>query len=230
MKGLIFTLLLFSCIPLLKSQSKVSQEEINQLFRSLDEVHFFRYVKNKKEIATWKALQTEYLLKYGWLVFPSRSWIVERRTGKYPHDLLEPFDYYFISIDGEELFKGGLVYYLNQAAVFFRKRNLKLETGRENMIIAEKEVRKNSQYFKHEIEINGKNIVFAEGNLEAPQIERYVKKFVSVLNQELSIQHAKQRIVLITSQDGVVLLIAEEPVIEVFKHLPVSISNKVIEE
>ena len=175
-------------------------------------------------------LQVKGLTSSGWLSFPQRSWIIEEKTGENYSDWKEPFEYYFLQVSGDDMFGGSLKFYFEQASKLFNVRNLKLDIGEEDMKWGEKDDSKNYHYFKHEIEINGDKILFAEGNLNQMGALTYIRKFTEILKEELSQQNSKERIVTITFEDGVNFLIAEENIIDIYKSLPVGIKNRIIEE
>jgi len=212
------------------AQEKVSKQDINEFLDNLESSNFFKYVKQKEEVETYKKLQTKHLAEYGWLVFPSRTWIIEERTGENYSDWKEPFDYYFLQVSGDDMFSGDLKFYFEQISKLFEVRNLNLQIGEENMVWGEKDDSKNYHYFKHEIEINGKNILFAEGNLNQMGPLTYIKKFTEILKEELKEQNSAERLVMITFEDGVNFLLAEVEIINIYKSLPNGVENKIIEE
>lgn len=226
----LIVLLIMSINSIAMSQSKVKQDQINDFFDKLESVGFFQYVKEKDEIETWKKIQRKGLTNYGWLSFPIRSTIIEEKTGEQNADYKELFEYYFLQISGDDMFRGSLKFYFEQAAKLFDVRNLNLEIGEEDMVWGEKDDSKNYHYFKHVININGKDIVFTEGNLNKMGAYTYIKKFTEIIKDELLKQNSDQQIVMITYQDGVNYLIADSEIISIFKNLPEGTENKLIEE
>lgn len=212
------------------AQEKVSTSDINEFLEKLESANFYQYVKDKEDIDTYKKLQTKHLKEYGWLVFPSRSWIIEERTGQKYSDWKEPFDYYFLQVSGDDMFRGSLKFYLEQASKLFAVRNLKLEIGEEDMKWGEKDDSKNYHYFKHQIEINGENLLFVEGNLNQMGAITYIRKFTEILKTELAKQNSTEKIAMITFEDGVNFILAEDEIINIFKSLPKGIENRLIEE
>lgn len=212
------------------AQKKITKEDVLAFKESLEATGYFKYVVNKSEIKTWEKLQIEGLTENGWLIFPDHSWIVKEETGTYPPDDDKLFDYRTIMVDGDYMFRGGMEYYLSIAKQIFEIRGLKFDIRDEKMDWGENDQANGYHYFKHEVYINDKHIVIADGNLNHMGGYMYFKKYKEILENELRDQQFNESIRLLNYEDGVVMLIADEKLIVKYENAIEPFKNKMIQE
>lgn len=224
-----FTPTLFFAHALL-GQSRVAHSEIDRFFENLEHAGYFKFVKDTAEIDVWRTLERQHLTEGGWMYFPNRDWILETKAGRYLPGTFESFDYRTLPLDANDLFRGGLATALQRIRELFQVRGLTFEVRDETMDWGEKDVQRNYHYFKHAVYINDRQIVFADGNLNRMNGLMYLKKLMEVIRFELTAQHSPEKAVLLSIPDGVVLLIAEEPVVKVLENLPEGFENEIVKE
>ena len=118
-------------------------------------------------------------------------------------ETLEYVDNRFVFIDCEELFEsGGLINYLKIVKPIFEKLGLNLEYSNEK----EKQT---ESYYKHTIQINGKEYIAFDGNFSDFDWDIAYVKFIEILNEELKLQKSDEKFYPISSEnDGKMVLLS----------------------
>lgn len=217
-------------IQTIMAQTNITKEDVLTFKETLEKAGYFKYVINESEIKTWEKLQIEGLTKYGWLRFPDHPWIVQEETGTYPQDDDKLFDYRTVIIDGDYMFRGGMEHYLKVAKQIFEIRGLKFDIRDENMRWGENNQSNDYHYFKHEVYINDKHIVIADGNLNHMGGFMYFKKYREIIENELKDQKSNEQIRLLNYEDGVVILIGDKNLIKVYEKAIEPFENEMITE
>ena len=124
--------------------------------------------------------------------------------GKLRGETLNFVDNRFYSIDSEELFEiGGLTNYLKIVKPTFEKLGLKLNYSNEKSS-------QTKEYWKHTIELNGKEYVAFDNNFGELDWGIAYVKFIEMLNAELEAQKSDERFYPISAQnDGRLVLLTK---------------------
>ena len=133
----------------------------------------------------------------------------------YP-DSLRYVDYRFYNIDSEELFEiGGLTEYLDLVRPTFERLKLKFDYKNERSIV-------NDNYWKHTIEVNGKEYIAFEGKLESYDLwDMSYLNFIKMLNDQLSLQGSDEQFYPIRSaNDGMIIMLTKKQFEIVKKYYP----------
>jgi hypothetical protein len=102
----------------------------------------------------------------------------------------------FFSVDCEELFEiGGLTEYLGKVKLTFEKLDLELEYSNEKS-------EQTDNYWKHTIELNGKEYVAFDGAFSDYDWGIAYANFISMLNDQLKIQNSDNRFYPIRCDNG----------------------------
>ena len=200
---LIFTVLVISCNS--KTQNNAQKKEINlieknsktklkgkQIVQELEKLNFFN-LTIKSEIGAEK----EELEK----TFNELNFF----EGKLRGETLEFLNNRFYFIDCEELFEiGGLTNYLKIVKPTFEKLNLSLKYSNEKSNQTEK-------YWKHTIELNGKEYVAFDNEFGDLYWGIAYVKFIEMLNAELAMQKSEERFYPISAKnDGRIVLLTKK--------------------
>ena len=200
---LIFTVLVISCNS--KTQNNAQKKEINlieknsktklkgkQIVQELEKLNFFN-LTIKSEIGAEK----EELEK----TFNELNFF----EGKLRGETLEFLNNRFYFIDCEELFEiGGLTNYLKIVKPTFEKLNLSLKYSNEKSNQTEK-------YWKHTIELNGKEYVAFDNEFGDLDWGIAYVKFIEMLNAELAMQKSEERFYPISAKnDGRIVLLTKK--------------------
>lgn len=193
---LIFGILVFGCNSKTENKAveKGNKTKLNgkQIIEELEKLNFFN-------------LTSKVDLKAEKLVIEKTYDELNFFEGKTKDESLVFSDNRFYLVDSEELFEiGGLIEYLKIVKPTFEKLGLNLNYSNE----------KNSQtkeYWKHTIEINGKEYVAFDNNFGELDWEIAYVKFIEMLNSELEIQKSKERFYPISSQnDGRFVMLTQK--------------------
>lgn len=133
----------------------------------------------------------------------------------YP-DSLRYVDYRFYGVDSEELFEiGGLTKYLDLVKPTFERLELKFDYKNEKS--SEKD-----DYWKHTIEINGKEYVAFEGMMESYDLwDKAYLNFIEMLNDQLRLQASEDQFYPIRSaNDGMMVMLTKKQFQIVKKYYP----------
>jgi hypothetical protein len=111
----------------------------------------------------------------------------------------------FYFIDSEELFEiGGLINYLKIVQPTFEKMGLKLNYSNEKSF-------QTNKYWKHTIELNGKEYVAFENDFGESDWGIAYVKFIEMLNSELKNQNCVDRFYPVSCQnDGKIVLLTQK--------------------
>jgi hypothetical protein len=213
---------------IIMAQSTITKQDVINFKKAIEGAGYFQYVVNKSEIKTWEKMQIESLTQYGWLRFPEHSWIVKEEYGKYPKGDDKLFDFRTIMIDIDYLFRGGMESYLKKAKQIFEIRGLNFQVKDEKMEWGEKT--NNYHYFKHEVYINGKKIIIADGNLNEMDAYMYFKKYKEIIENELKAQKSNEIIKFLTCEDYIVMIIGDKNLLKIYEKEITSFENKLINE
>ena len=125
--------------------------------------------------------------------------------GKLRGETLNFVDNRFYSIDSEELFEiGGLTNYLKIVKPTFEKLGLKLNYSNEKSS-------QTKEYWKHTIELNGKEYVAFDNNFGELDWGIAYVKFIEMLNADLEAQKSDERFYPISAQnDGRLVLLTKK--------------------
>lgn len=94
----------------------------------------------------------------------------------------------------------------------------------------ENDQKNNYHYFKHEVHINGKHIIIADGNLNTMGGQMYFNVYKEIIENELREQNSNEKVALLNYQDGVVMLIADDSLINTYSKAIEPFENKMINE
>ncbi|MDQ2178095.1 hypothetical protein [Marinifilum sp. D714] len=133
----------------------------------------------------------------------------------YP-DSLRYVDFRFYNIDSEELFEiGGLTEYLDLVKPTFERLEIKFDYKNERSI-------DNDNYWKHTIEINGKEYVAFEGIMESHDLwDKAYLNFIEMLNDQLRLQTSEEQFYPIRSaNDGMMVMLTKKQFEIVKKYYP----------
>lgn len=120
----------------------------------------------------------------------------------YP-DSIRYVDYRFYFVDAEELFKvGGLTEYLDLVKPTFERSGLKLKYANEKNM-------EKDNYWKHTIELNGKEYIAFEGSLDKKgQWDIAYINFIEMLNDQLKLQGSNEQFYPVRSgNDGIMVML-----------------------
>jgi len=134
----------------------------------------------------------------------------------YP-DSLRFVDFRFYNIDSEELFEiGGLTEYLDLVKPTFDKLDLKFNYTNENSVDKE-------NYWKHTIEINGKEYIAFEGGMDSYDLwDKAYLNFIEMLNDQLRLQGSNEQFYPIRSDnDGMIVMLTTKQLEIIKKYYPV---------
>lgn len=200
---LIFSFLVFACNNKaqnndLKTEEKTAEKSARkklngkQIVQELEKLNFFN-LTDKTEL---NAEKIELEKAYNELNF---------FEGKLRGETLNFVDNRFYSIDSEELFEvGGLTNYLKIVKPTFEKLGLKLNYSNEKSS-------QTKEYWKHTIELNGKEYVAFENNFGELDWGIAYVKFIEMLNAELEAQKSDERFYPISAQnDGKLVLLTKK--------------------
>jgi hypothetical protein len=200
---LIFSILVLGCnskaqnnIPKTENKSfeKSNKTKLSgkQIVEELEKLNFFN-LTSKSEL---NAEKLEIEKSYNELNF---------LEGKSKDESLEFLDNRFYSIDSEELFEiGGLIEYLKIVKPTFEKLGLKLNYSNEKSS-------QTKEYWKHTIELNGKEYVAFDNNFGELDWGIAYVKFIEMLNAELEAQKSEERFYPISAQnDGRIVLLTKK--------------------
>ena len=200
---LILGFLCFSCnTKIKKNNEKLNEKSVEQtkkvklngkqIIEELEKLNFFN-LTSKAEL---NAEKLDIEKTYNELNF---------FDGKMRGETLDFIDNRFYVIDCEELFEvGGLTNYLKIIKPTFDKLGLKLNYSNEKSNQTEK-------YWKHTIELNGKEYVAFDNNFGGNDWGIAYVKFIEMLNSELKVQNSEERIYPISAQnDGRIVMLTEK--------------------
>ena len=200
---LIFTVLVISCNS--KTQNNAQKTESNlvekssktklngkQIVQELEKLNFFNLTIKSKIGAEKEELEK---------TFNELNFF----EGKLRGETLEFLNNRFYFIDCEELFEiGGLTNYLKIVKPTFEKLNLSLKYSNEKSNQTEK-------YWKHTIELNGKEYVAFDNEFGDLDWGIAYVKFIEMLNAELAMQKSEERFYPISAKnDGRIVLLTKK--------------------
>ena len=117
----------------------------------------------------------------------------------------------FYWIDCEELFEiGGLTEYLDKVKPAFEKLNL-------NFNYANEKNEQSENYWKHTIELNGKEYIAFDGAFTDKDWGIAYANFISILNDELELQNSKNRFYPIRCDNGGEMVLLTDKQFEIVK-------------
>ncbi|QXP52857.1 MULTISPECIES: hypothetical protein [unclassified Cellulophaga] len=226
----IFLILAISC----KSKKDTgtineSKQEEMKISEKLESFGFFDLMENEQKIETYKTIVEAEFSENGWLKLPNNYLITHKLDIKEDEDILTA-DYRSAEVEGTSMYNGNLLSNLKDFKVLFHKRNIEFKLGEEDMVWGDK--RSGNHPFKHTVDINGKSIIFFDGNLDDrnannPQI--YVENTIRILNQELELMDSKERFFILTGLECVYYVLADDKMLTDFKSIENEIGNKIIE-
>jgi hypothetical protein len=200
---LTFSFIIFACNSKaqnndLKTEEKTAEKNIKsklngkQIVHELEKLNFF----NLTDKAELNAEKIELEKAFDELNF---------FEGKLRGETLNFVDNRFYSIDSEELFEiGGLTNYLKIVKPTFEKLGLKLNYSNEKSS-------QTKEYWKHTIELNGKEYVAFDNNFGELDWGIAYVKFIEMLNAELEAQKSDERFYPISAQnDGRLVLLTKK--------------------
>ena len=200
---LTFSFIIFACNSKaqnndLKTEEKTAEKNIKsklngkQIVHELEKLNFF----NLTDKAELNAEKIELEKAFNELNF---------FEGKLRGETLNFVDNRFYSIDSEELFEiGGLTNYLKIVKPTFEKLGLKLHYSNEKSS-------QTKEYWKHTIELNGKEYVAFDNNFGELDWGIAYVKFIEMLNAELEAQKSDERFYPISAQnDGRLVLLTKK--------------------
>ena len=163
-----------------------------QVVEQLEHLHFFD-LTSKSEILLEKNEVEKSYDKYDFF------------DGAIRGETLEYVDNRFVFIDCEKLFEsGGLIDYLKIVKPIFEKLGLNLKYSNEK----EKQT---ESYYKHTIQINGKEYIAFDGNFSDLDWDIAYVKFIEMLNDELKLQKSDEKFYPISSEnDGKMVLLSSK--------------------
>ena len=177
-----------------KSVEQIKKPKLNgkQIVEDLEKLNFFN-LTNKSELSAEKV---DIEKTYNDLNF---------FEGKMRGETLDFINNRFYVIDSEELFEvGGLTNYLKILKLTFDKLGLKLNYSNEKS-------NQNEKYWKHTIELNGKEYIAFDNNFGENDWGIAYVKFIEMLNTELQAQNSEERIFPISAQnDGRIVMLTEK--------------------
>lgn len=200
---LTFSFMIFACNSKaqnndLKTEEKTAEKNIKsklngkQIVHELEKLNFFNLTDkaelNEEKIELEKAFNELNFFE-----------------GKLRGETLNFVDNRFYSIDSEELFEiGGLTNYLKIVKPTFEKLGLKLNYSNEKSS-------QTKEYWKHTIELNGKEYVAFDNNFGELDWGIAYVKFIEMLNAELEAQKSDERFYPISAQnDGRLVLLTKK--------------------
>jgi hypothetical protein len=126
-------------------------------------------------------------------------------SGTLRGETMEFTDNRFYAVDCEELFEiGGLTEYLNKVRPTFEKLGL-------NLYYANEKSEQSENYWKHTIELNGKEYIAFDGTFSDNDWGIAYTNFISILNDQLGLQNSKNRFYPIRcGNDGEMVLLTNE--------------------
>ena len=200
---LTFSFIIFACNSKaqnndLKTEEKTAEKNIKsklngkQIVHELEKLNFF----NLTDKAELNAEKIELEKAFNELNF---------FEGKLRGETLNFVDNRFYSIDSEELFEiGGLTNYLKIVKPTFEKLGLILHYSNEKSS-------QTKEYWKHTIELNGKEYVAFDNNFGELDWGIAYVKFIEMLNAELEAQKSDERFYPISAQnDGRLVLLTKK--------------------
>jgi len=133
---------------------------------------------------------------------------------------LEYFDNRFFSVDQEELFElGGLTKNLEKVKKTFNLLGLKLNYSNENN--NEASFNSESNHWKHTIELNNKEYIAFDGEMDENSWATATINFTNMLNDQLALQGSEEQVYIIYSgNDGMLVFLTPEMFKIVEKYYP----------
>jgi len=185
------------------------------LVNELKDADFFKYVEDEKVVEFITNEMTTILENEKMIYFPDKSSYYEAILKQRCSDN-HSIDFRSCEADGEGLFRGGLLEGLEKIKKLFEKRNFKFDF--ENEKLEWKEA--NRTYIIHEIDINGKTYLIADGDYNRGSgAVHYIRKVESIINEQLSLQGSTESAYKIASYYGEVIwyVLMEEEHLTIFK-------------
>lgn len=185
------------------------------LIKELEKANFFNFVEDDAQFRF--LLQTMYdkLKTEKMIYFPTAFDYRRIVLGDYKGSSTT-LDYRSCEVDAEGMLRGGLKEGLKRIGELFKKRNLKFDFENENFSWKEGD----NSYIRHEIEINNKKYIIADGNFDrASGSLHYLLQIEKIMNEQLLLQGATEQTCKLISFGGEMIwyVIMEDKHFEIFE-------------
>lgn len=198
--------------------------------QKLENFGFFSLIKKSDKLNAYKNIIDKNFAENQWLFLPNND-ILTIYDPSIKADMdISTVDFRTVEIEGTSMYRGNLMSYLEDIKILFNKRNLKFQLGEEDMDWDEKT--NENHPFKHTVNINGKDIIFFDGNLEDrnannPQI--YIENTIRILNKELELLESDERFFMLTGRECVYYILTDKKMLADFKLIKSEMENKILE-
>lgn len=188
------------------------------LIQELKDAEFFKYVEDEQQLNFIIQVLNNNLKDGKTLYFPNTSYYYDVAFSQNWSEKGKTIDFMALQIDAEGLFRGGLSDALSEIQILFTKRNLKFDFKNE-VFSAE-----SNSYIKHEITINNKPYLIAEGDFNrAGGAMHYLREIEKIISEQLFLQGSTEQVHKIISYFGEMIwyVIMEEKhyvIFEKYKH------------
>lgn len=191
---LLLLLLTTSCTNPSDTKKQSTQKTDSSIVSELEKAGFFSLIDSDKIEEAKKAVNDSYKDNYFGCIYD--------------------IDNRFYFLDEEELFElDGLVVYLTKAKKTFEKLGLKLEIANEN----NHEETFTGNYWKHTVELNGKEYIAFEGKTNEYTWFRATIYFVEMLNDQLKLQNSEERVYIIGEGNSAEFVFLTPKIMQVVK-------------
>ncbi|MCC6818404.1 MAG: hypothetical protein IT245_05905 [Bacteroidia bacterium] len=192
------------CNLSLKGQEKVMKIE-NEIVIKLEELEYFKFLNESDKVPFSQYLAEN--IKNGWLDMPSQVYIDLMNKIPIQRNLPESIDRRSSIVDGEYLFRGGLVTVLEKFKPIFEARLLKFEISQNE----EKYSGTKNNHLEHRISINNREYLVFNEKMERGNSEmKYLKSLIRIINEELTKQeYSQEQFYVLTSMETLYYLLID---------------------
>jgi len=187
-----------------------------KLIKELEEANFFKFVKNDVQLQFLLQTLNKNLENESMLYFPNKSYYYDVALKQNWTGTGDSLDFRTCGADAEGMFRGGLIRGLTAIKELFEKRNLKFDFENENMVWKEG----SNSYIKHEININNKKYIIADGDFDRGEGSvHYLRQVEKIMNEQLLLQGSTEHTYKIISYYGEMIwyVIMEDKHFEIFE-------------
>jgi hypothetical protein len=187
-----------------------------KLIKELKEAGFFKFVEDDAQLQFVLQTLKSKLESENMIYFPNKSYYYDVALKQNWTGSGNSLEFRSCGADAEGMFRGGLINGLTAVKELFEKRNLKFHFENEN--IGWKEG--SNSYIKHEIDINNKKYIIADGDFDSGEGSlHYLRQVEKIMNEQLLLQDSIEHTYKIISYYGEMIwyVIMEDKHFEIFE-------------
>jgi hypothetical protein len=186
------------------------------LIKELEAADFFKFVEDEVQLQFVLQTLNKYLENENMIYFPNKSYYYDVALKQNWTGTGNSLEFRSCGANAEGMFRGGLIDGLTAVKELFEKRNLKFHFENESMGWKEG----SNTYIKHEIEINNKKYIIADGNFDRGEGSlHYLRQVEKIMNEQLLLQGSTEHTYKIISYYGEMIwyVIMEHKHFEIFE-------------